>query len=278
MKKNFIITIILLSSLYCNAVTLPFNAPAPPSWTKVAECTAENGVNVRKAPATTAPRMVYNENKIEDYDTPVIYYAYWGLKTGGPIQPVTFQGTAPVVSEQPGWIQLLNEGPKRESNAWVSSKYCKVSDITPITSDPNLHSIDFMLLSTPASVEGTYGIYMCTDEMNGEAIFYVGRLVDGKMVCPYAYCCSYVDSTYIDDENTPCSLIKDEYNEHDYRLNITRQGATRIETEYGGNFYPDINKLPAEIISFIVKEAKPVDGATPAIVYGYNGGYCLLCD
>lgn len=277
MKKNFIIAIILLSSLYCNAVTLPFNAPAPPSWTKVAECTAENGVNVRKFPSTTAPRMVYNENMIEDYETPVIYLAYWGSTTGGTIHPVTFQGIAPVVSEQPGWIQLLNEGPKRKSNAWVSSKYCKVSEITPITPDTNLRSLDFMLLPTPSGVEGTYGILMCTDDLNAEVIFYVGRLVDGRIVCPYVYCCGYYDNTQCADENAPCSLVKDDI-EYGYRLTFNRQGATGIETEYGVSFYPDINKLPAEIISFIVKEAKPVDGATPAIVYGYNGGYCLLCD
>ena len=109
MKTALIAVAAAITALSCQAITFPFSVTAP-TWDKVAECTAEGGVNVRKLPSTSAPKMVYNESKIEDYDTPVIYYAYWGTKTGGPVQAITFSDFAPVVSEKPGWIELYKVG------------------------------------------------------------------------------------------------------------------------------------------------------------------------
>ena len=274
MKKISILAAALLTALSSAAVTLPFNAPAPPSWSKVAICTARDGVNVRKTPSTTAPKMVFNENKVTDYETPAIYYGYWGTRTGGAIQPVLFQGmsVAPVVSEKPGWVELLNEGPKRQSNGWVSTKFCKVVDITPIRDSGNPSGLDFMLLDTPADMEGTYGIYMTTDDLNSEANFYIGRLVDGKMVCPYMYTCDYFSNEYGDGSDAPTTLTKEEYR---YMLRLTRQCMTQMQNEYGENYYPDINKLPASMIKFIVREAKPIDGILP-VIYLADGKYNLF--
>lgn len=274
MKRICIAMATVLTALGSQAVTLPFNTPAAPSWTRVAQCTTSGGVNIRKSPSTTAPKLVYNENSLMDYETPLVYSAYWGSKTGGPIQAVTFEGVAPVVSEQPGWIQLLNEGPKRKSNAWVSSKYCKVSEITPIEPEGNPRSCNFMILDTPAGVDGTYGIYMRIFDMDGEVAFLIGRLTDGKMVCPYEYRCEYVMDASELGFTTSFSKSED----GSLRFTPLQDCMTMVNGEYGeyGEYEAvDINKLPADMINLIVRKAKPLEGS-PAIVFGYNNDYQLL--
>lgn len=275
MKRFFIAMAAALTSFGSQAVTLPFTTQAAPTWTKVAECTTSGGVNIRKAPSTSAPKLIYNEANIEDFEIPLVYSAYWGTKTGGPVQAVTFEGVAPVVSEQPGWIQLLNEGPKRKSNAWVSSKYCKVSEITPIKLSGNPRSCNFMILDTPAGVDGTYGIYMQIFDMGGEVAFLIGRLTDGKMVCPYEYRCEYVlDAS---DMGYTTSFTQNAQTNNELCFTPTKECMTTVNAEYGEYEAVDINKLPADMISKIVQLAKPIEGS-PAIVYGYNNDYVLLWD
>lgn len=269
MKTTLIAVAAAITALSCQAITFPFTVTAP-TWNKVAECTTEGGVNVRKLPSTTAPKMVYNESKIEDYDTPVIYYAYWGTKTGGPVQAITFSDFAPVVSEKPGWIELYKVGPKAESNGWVSSKFCKVSEITPIQPDsPNRHN--FMFLNTPG-VEGTYGIYFTYDEMNSLATFYIGRLENGKIVCPYSFDCEYGENTY--EDNAKPSLLKNEYGF--YSLISTKQSMSDFRpSPTSEDSYPvtDIRKFPSNFLNTAIKQAEPLK--KPATVYMFDGGYCF---
>lgn len=276
MRITFLAVTALLSVFGCSAVTFPFNVKAP-AWTKVAECTAEGGINMRKAPSTTAPRMVYNEAKIEDYETPLNYLAYWGTKIGGSIKPVLFDSgsVAPIVSEQPGWIELLKQGPQEASNAWVSSKFCKVSEITPITASAKPAQTDFMILKTGSGVEGEYGIYFEGDELNALATFYIGRIADGKLVCPYSFVCDYVDLTY-EDNNEPTSFIKDSNATARYRFKLTKQCATPVTQEYGPTYYLDFSKFSDRMINFIINNATPLDNYGPCVVYLYDNIYHLM--
>lgn len=273
MKTTLIAVAAAIAAIGCQAATLPFNVTAP-SWNKIAECTTQGGVNIRKAPSTTAPKMVYNENSIEDYECPVIYYGYWSTKSGGAVQSITFDGIAPVVSEQPGWVELLNQGPKYESNGWVSAKYCKVSEVTPIQTSGNPYYIKFMLLNTPG-IEGSYAMFLVCDDMNSEATFYLGRLDNGKVVCPYAFTCSYSFSTYDDSESTSLKNVGEDepyYHFHasskcmtDYQQDPNNSDFTQLET--------DINKVPTDIIDFAIKHAEPLPH--PSYVYLYNSRYYL---
>lgn len=266
MRKTFLALTAIAAALGCPAATLPFNVKAP-AWTKIAVCETEGGVNIRQRPSTTAPKLVYNEAKIEDYDTPVIYYCYWGTKTGGSIYSSTFTGFAPIVSEQPGWLELLYEGPRKESNGWVSSKYCKVVEPTPISVTEKTASPAFMFLDTDSSVEGKYAILLTIDEMNSDATFYVGRLVDGKLVCPYAFNCVLI---YDYDNNAdPTEFKKNEYGVDEFVL--TKQGLSYVKTEWGEQDSPDLSKFKPQMIDFVIKQAKPLE--TPGVIYLYDGGY-----
>ena len=259
----------VVSLLACSAATLPFSVRSS-SWTKIAECMAEDGINIRRAPSVSAPRLVYNESKIEDYDTPLIYYGYWGTKTGGNIQPVLFGGIAPVVSEQNGWIELLNEGPRRESNAWVSAKYCKVKEITPISTSDNVVRPAFLMLDTKSDVEGNYAIYYRSDEMEGVACFYLGRVADGKVVCPYVMTCEYNYMSDVAGENSPV-FVKGQYG---YTFNLTKAIASGKLNEYGSMEYSaDLSRFSTDLLNLIIQESEPLE--TPAIVYLYDGDYCL---
>lgn len=274
MKMNLIAVAAAIAAIGCQAATLPFNVTAP-SWNKVAQCTTQGGVNIRKAPSTTAPKMVYNENSImEEDECPVIYYGYWSTKSGGPVQSITFYGTAPVVSEQPGWVELLNQGPKGESNGWVSAKYCKVSDVTPIQPSGNPQSLRFMLLNTPG-IEGSYAMYLETDELNAWATFYIGRLDNGKIVCPYMFQCDYSYSAH--DDSDPTALIK-EAGEFPYRFHASSTCMSQYQPEPNDPDYSypetDIHKIPADIIDFMIKHAEPL--LQPSYIYLYNGQYHLV--
>lgn len=265
MRIAFLALTAIVTALGCSATTLPFNVKAP-AWTKIAVCETEGGVNIRQRPSATAPKLVYNEAKIEDYDTPVIYYCYWGTKTGGSIYSSTFTGFAPIVSEQPGWLELLDEGPRKESNGWVSSKYCKVVEPTLISATEKTLYPSLMFLNTDSSMEGKYAIYLETDDMNGWATFYIGRLVDGKLVCPYSFQCDYVD----DFSNTtdPTAFKKEDGS---YRFFLTKCGTSPVTREWGEEDHPDLSKFTPQMIDFVIQQAKPLE--TPAVIYLYNGGY-----
>lgn len=266
MKKTILALAVALSSLGCAAVTFPFNVTAP-TWNKVAECTTEGGVNIRKAPSTTAPKLVYNEVKLEQYgyDTPLKYIAYWGSKTGGNISPVKFEGPAAIVSERLGWIELLGEGPNAKSNAWVSSKYCKITETTPIKANGNPSSPKILFFNID---NVTYAIYLVDDDMNSEAKFYIGRLVDGKIVCPYAFECQYRED--IDNETDPSSIKKDELF-GSYYYNATKNGMSEISGFDGTYYTPDVSKIPTNTLDFIIKQAKAIDWTL--IVYLNEGKY-----
>lgn len=271
MKTTLIAVAAAIAAIGCQAATLPFNVTAP-SWNKVAQCTTQGGVNIRKAPSTTAPKMVYNENSIEDYECPVIYNGYWSTKSGGAVQPITFEGVAPVVSEQPGWVELLNQGPKGESNGWVSAKYCKVSDVTPIRPSGNPKNGFFRIIDSKGA-DGTYAIYLYCDEMNGTSNFFLGRLADGKLVCPYSFDCDYA----MDNNSNAAPTIKK--TEYGYIFTATKQCMSEVKTdpndEYG-YLETNINMLPDNMIDFIVKQAKPLSPQNPAVIYLYNGYYRLV--
>lgn len=266
MRKTFLALTAIVSALGCSAATLPFNVKAP-AWTKIAVCETEGGVNIRQRPSATAPKLVYNEAKIEDYDTPVIYYGYWGTKSGGSIIPITFDDVAPIVSEQSGWLELLDKGPRKESNGWVSSKYCKVVEPTPISATEKTLYPSLMFLNTDSSVEGQYAVLLTIDEMNSEATFYVGRLVEGKIVCPYAFDCVLI---YDYDNNTaPTGFKKNEYGVDEFVL--TKQGLSYVKTEWGEQDSPDLSKFTPQMIDFVIKQAKPLE--TWGVIYLYDGGY-----
>ncbi len=112
-------------------------------------------------------------------------------------------------------------------------------------------------------------IYMYTQDMDGIANFYLGRLEDGKVVCPYILECDYAMD--LNDETAPTTITK---GENGYTFNLTKQGMTTVQEEYGPTDYPDVTKLPAEALNLIISQSRPMDSSVT--VYLYNGQYHMV--
>lgn len=172
------------------AVPSTFEVEAP-AWNSLATSTTDGGINIRKSPSAMAPRMIYDESRIEDYDVPLKYYGYWSAdRPRGTRHAVTFEGPDPVLEERDGWLKIQGIGPKGD-NGWVSAKFCKVKKVAPIDPRSLPENSPMVMLTDSSDPANQYGLCVYADEMNGMIDFYVGKLVNGMLVCPYTLRCDY---------------------------------------------------------------------------------------
>lgn len=202
MRKIFSI-IVAISSLMATSVVQAFTVEAP-KWDKLAITTTED-VNIRKEPTASSPRLLVDWEKVDNYQIPINYFAYWSSSAPqGSVNPISFTGPVPVVSEKDGWIEVLNAGPKCETNGWVNAKFCKIVRPNPITLENTEQFNNFSLI--PSGPDEVYALYaLCDAEMDNNATFYLGRLINGVIVAPYSLYCS---SAYMDDAHSP-GIFKD---------------------------------------------------------------------
>lgn len=241
MKKIFVIAAMATALAATAAVPRDFTVSAP-KFNKVVRSIAEDGVNIRKAPSTTAPKAVYNESKIEDYEAPVQTYTYWSTgKTGGSIYADKFQGPAPLVSESDGWFEVYGIGPANDAfhNGWVSAKFCTASDVVPITSQT---VADYA--TELRSLGNGLMIYYVADPMNGECSFYVGRLAGGQLVCPYL-----LYAVAIEETSGKTTFRKNEYGAQIIYCNPS-------EKDIEG---PLLEKLTDSTLQLILQQAEKTD-------------------
>lgn len=254
--RNFSLTLLFSGvALLVQAAPPVFDVNAP-KWSKLAECETE-GVNIRKAPSATAPRLVYDESKILEYDVPVEYYAYWSSAAPrGSVSAISYYGVHPIVSESSGWYEILNIGPKLETNGWVNAKYINVVSPTPMKFPGKPVVPNFTWLNTPGDTsDGVYGIYLDFDEMSNSAEFYVGRLVDGYLVCPYSFYCAEMT---LNEGSNKCNIQKvQEYYVFNY--------APGVLTE---DYNIDMSKIGSDVLHFIVDKATK---DSEKVICEYNG-------
>lgn len=239
-KKFSVAMMAVLSATATNAAQLPFDVEAP-SWTMLAECTTEGGVNIRQQPSTTAARLVYDENNMDMEDWSADG-AFWSKATPtGTIHPFTFDYSAPIIMEKNGWLQLYGIGPNGTSG-WVSAKYCKKTPIKPFTGSDYDRFIEHNGQKYVITIE--------FNEMTREVKFYVGKMAKGFIVYPYSY--------------TP-------KNGYDYSKN----GKTYLENDclyFPNNSegymppMPDPKKLSDNSINYLIRKATPM--SRPWIQYG----------
>lgn len=182
MTKNIFTTAIMAATFMLATAQIPFEVPTP-SWQYLANPTSESGINIRISPSATAPRMLYDETKIEYFYIPLIHYAYWSTATPkGSIHPILMSSYeyAPIVGEQNGWYELEGVGVKG-SNGWVSAKLCNKVTPQPITA-ADLNNDYYRIIE---SENGTYAFSMYVNEMDQDVTFELGKLVNGYLICPY---------------------------------------------------------------------------------------------
>lgn len=238
LKKVAVAAIAVMSASTAYAVVLPFDVEVP-KLTMVAECYSEDGINIRQQPSTTAARMVYDGNKVDLLDIPFCMcaeHAYWSKAPArGSIAVHTFQGKAPIVSEKNGWLELYGIGPKY-GNGWVSAKYCKKRAIKPY----NLEN--FRVIEKNGQ---KFAVVMEITEMLLTLKFYVGKYVNGYLVCPYVYEVSRYNHSengkiYFDDDCLYFPPTDDES-------------------------IPNTSEYPQDAIDYIIRKATPL--STPKILF-----------
>jgi len=243
MTKNFFTVAIMVASFMLASAQIPFEVPAP-SWQYLANPTSESGINIRKLPSATAPRMLYDESKIEYFDVPLKYYAYWSTATPkGSIFPVllTSYDYEPIVGEQSGWYELEGVGVKG-TNGWVSAKLCNKVTPQPITS-ADLNNDYYRIIE---SENGTYAFSMYVNEMDQAVTFGLGKLVNGYLICPY--------KLYADYEMGATTAIKMTENDN-FSFTYT--------TEYSDNVgCPVLKGIPDSLIKDIMTKMTKVDKPT----------------
>lgn len=172
------------SSSSQNSKTLssaPFDVSVPASFKLVKGLNC----NVLQKPLKSAARLVYNEN--EYYEWSELEVASWStattLKRGYKI--FKFNYVAPATEEQNGFYKIEGLAPGEQGAGWVSSALCKVVKPEALAPNKNFeesHDVKWITL------EGQQ--YALVSEYWGDSdvtYFYVGKLVDGVIVCPYAF-------------------------------------------------------------------------------------------
>lgn len=256
MKKLFL-TALMSVAITTLAAPPTFNVTAP-IWSKAAFAKENVGVTIRKRPTPLTLQLMYDEAKIEDYDVELDYYAFWSPREPkGTLHRIVFDN-GPVVSERHGWFEIRNIGPKRAENGWVVAKYCDVYPIEQIKPSNVNNTENMCWVNQGSGSNGTYAMYMETNEMNGTVDFYYGRLDKGFIVYPYHLRC---EMYYTED-------IRPGITTHDGILLFVFNKSMSGEIEG----LPDIRKIDNAVLNSIIKNAKQ---RTPRVAYKVNGRVLL---
>ncbi len=249
MKKSIVSLALLLAGVLSSvAITFPFSVNAP-DFKGIAVCTANDGVNIRKSPSATAPRLIYDESKIEEYDVPAAFYGFWSTAPLKKFQSaIKFYGPNLIVKEQNGWLEAWKVGPKNEQNGWVSAKYCKMVPLKPLTPDTYSDNARFIWLNGVNGDQGLYALIMDYNEMDTYASFYVGRVANGVVCCPYSL--YEVNCQFEDSANSKCRIEKTGYNYTLYfNANQTSDGFWELQ----------LNLIPVDVLQEIIQLTTPGD-------------------
>lgn len=244
MKKIFLTALASIFSLSMFAAPPVFSVKAP-TWTQVA-VPQTDGLNIRKYPSTSAPKLMYDEMSLEDYDTPVIYFAKWVSKPTKYMVTIPFDAPMPIISEKNGWYEVWHCGPSFKENGWINAKYAKAQHIQRLSSS-NLPTERFAWID-----RGDDGIYMIDlqyNDMEGSAVFRIGRLIDGVVISPYMLDCP----TTAYEENGKPQLRKN----NDYFEFVYNKACSSPDYEYD----PMASKLSQELLEEIIKYAEPAPEA-----------------
>ena len=197
MRKSTLLFAAIAVSTSCMAAVPDDFEVEKPKFHRYIKTNSATGINIRKSPSTSAPRALYKNTNTEiDYIEPYQYRSYWSTaKTGGSVNAVTFDeyNPVPLVSETDGWYEGYGLGPLSNGifqNGWVSAKYCSVADMEPITRQ--------MFDDSPYSfkrLDGDKVIFSVRDPEEGIYCFYIGKLCDGQLVCPYSLQVEYLAAT-----------------------------------------------------------------------------------
>lgn len=258
------ITLSIVISTGALAATLPFDIEKP----DLKFVKSDKGVNIRQKPSTSAPRAIYDVGEADlamDFGGDIIDVAFWS--SAAPTRnrkPMEFYGPGIVAREENGWYEIKGLAPQNKGNGWVSAKFC-TPYIPPKITYPNTPSEGTYwkwITGVPGIEDGQYAICY---EFYGDAcpaLIYVGKMLDGVLVCPFRFGSpEHPVMIHYDDDLAQGALLPPEksqmFNEWELVLGKAQmsKGSSGWETM---NFSLINNDMMQEIIERAQPLAKPV--------------------
>ncbi len=245
MKRSVIVIMSIIVCVCMNGAPDNFTVKAP-SWTKVAW--GEDAV-IYKTPSDRAPKLVYNWEEML-YNNPYTTSKWTTARlTDGEDYLTLYRIPRPVISEKDGWYEIpdVNFDGARSENGWVKASSCASSNLTPVYPG-RYNRYDFQWVDSPGNpAKGNYAMYVDHDSRGG-GVIYVGREINGVVVCPY-----YLDYTF-------------HYSDGDDGI-VFDFGDFKITLKYDqcSGDCPDLTTIPYDTKKLFFSKAK--ETSQPIVVY-----------
>lgn len=250
MKKTLIIALAALAAAGAQAAELPFEAKAP-AIEKVATPNSATPVHMYKMSMKTAPQLVLD---IANYDEfAAAPDLFWSNEVSRRHQgDLPFTGYARVTGEKAQWVNIsYPSNGARVANfysCWVPAG--SIATGAPATLTPaDADGVSNLAIFPDGDLAG-YGLYATANEEAGTVNIYVGKLVDGKLVCPF--------------------VLADIQVKADGNSALDTDGLHLAASMLDGTM-PRLSAFPAELAKSIIASAQPTDPTQCFVVLKLEG-------
>ena len=255
---RFIISTVLLvfaSALYVNAQQYVGLDIRMPKVEKIIVLTAD-GVNLRKAPSVTAPKLMGEEDEMGEYSN-----LFWSNQRNGG-NSITFMQDYPmmVLDETDEWYGVPYMNRYESHMVYVSKKFAKEIQPAPIT--PEFMQSQNEYVVTKGRYRGYFAVDV-SDEGDTETCF--GHIMDGMAVCNHTVTCSIG----VGDEN----LDRIEFQGFDGTSFPSICFGKNVCRRFDDMTCPDFTKLTDNELNAIIKTIKALNADTDRgyILINHNG-------
>lgn len=186
MKRSLFTFALMMIYIGINAAPDNFTVKRP-AWSKLA---GGDQVIIHKSPSSYSPKLVYNWETMV-YMNPYTSAKWSSSRLAENEDYLYMSDMSPILSEKNGWYEILdldldlNQDGKNDC-CWVDSSSCGA--ITPIRiSVGRSNSENFQWVDSPGDpAGGNYALYLSIGQWPEYGTIYVGREIDGMVVCPYS--------------------------------------------------------------------------------------------
>lgn len=231
-----------IACLYLQAAPDNFTV-RPTAWTKLA---VGNDVIIHKSPSTSSPTLVYNFDKMV-YMNPYSSTRWTSMRPSSDEDYLYMSKESPILSEKNGWFEIPETG--MDENVWVqASSNCW--SIAPDQIYAGQYSTEnFNWIDSPGDpAGGNYAIFMEPSRWADYGSIYLGRLIDGMVICPYEI------AYHVDYENNTITLE----GKQKQTMKITAK-------QLNDDLSPNLSRLGDRICDVLWRESVKMD--TPVVVY-----------
>lgn len=187
MKRLILFVFGIFSILCIDAQILPFDVEVP----NVKFIKSKNGVNIRQQPSVNSKKLIADI----EYDAELGYGdARWSSTVPKDYKAVQFMNGLST-QEKDGWYFIENTGPDFGEGGWVSAQYTEAFLPEPIEYPKTNYNSNNMYMPAIKWIKGK-GDYKDGEYVlilvghhgdNSELSIYLGKLVNGLIICPFEF-------------------------------------------------------------------------------------------